>query len=263
MAQLIPSLNTCLPKMTAGEKRFTRLLLELLEDDYLIWYDIPFGKQRRYADFMLLHPARGLLFLEVRDWKPEQLQDIRAGDIALLTDTGVRNVPNPLEQARQQMMQVVNRLLNDPQLRTRAGHQAERLLFPTGYGTVFTNITQAELLQGMPEGLLDKLLPSQRVLCEEDLLASVDAEQFQTRLWNMFNQQTTRKLSLPQIDRLRWHLFPELRLPTQGGFFDAKPPLLSHCRNSSASSICSRNKWRAVSVRGTASFMVWLVPARR
>ena len=227
MAQLIPSLNTCLPKMTAGEKRFARRLLELLEDDYLIWYDIPFGKQRRYADFMLLHPARGLLFLEVRDWKPEQLQDIRAGDIALLTDTGVRNVPNPLEQARQQMMQVVNRLLHDPQLRTRAGHQAERLLFPTGHGAVFTNITQAELLQGMPEGLLDKLLPSQRVLCEEDLMASVDAEQFQTRLWNMFKQQTTRKLSLPQIDRLRWHLFPELRLPTQGGFFDAKPPVLS------------------------------------
>jgi hypothetical protein len=34
MAELIPSLNTCLPKMTAGEKRFARRLQELLEDDY-------------------------------------------------------------------------------------------------------------------------------------------------------------------------------------------------------------------------------------
>jgi len=227
MAQLIPSLNTCLPKMTAGEKRFARRLLDLLEDDYLIWYDIPLGKQRRYADFMLLHPARGLLFLEVRDWKPEQLQDIHAADISLLTDTGVRTVANPLEQARQQSMQVVNRLLQDPQLRMRAGHQAERLVFPVGHGAVFTNITQAELLQGMPEGLSEKLLPVQRVLYEEDLLDSVDAEQLQTRLWNMFNQHAARKLSLPQIDRLRWHLFPELRLPTQGGFFDVKPPVLS------------------------------------
>ena len=64
MAQLIPSLDTCLPKMTAGEKRVARRLLEWLEDDYIVWYNYPVGKQRRYSDFMVLHPARGLLFLE-------------------------------------------------------------------------------------------------------------------------------------------------------------------------------------------------------
>ena len=96
--------------MTAAEKRVARRLLDLLEDDYLLWYDLPFAKQRRYSDFMLLHPARGLLFLEVRDWKPEQLRDISATEVSLLTDTGVRSVPNPLEVARQQAMQVVNQI---------------------------------------------------------------------------------------------------------------------------------------------------------
>ncbi|RYZ12082.1 MAG: NERD domain-containing protein, partial [Myxococcaceae bacterium] len=36
MATLIPSLNQCLGRMQAGEKRFARRLEEKLEDDYLL-----------------------------------------------------------------------------------------------------------------------------------------------------------------------------------------------------------------------------------
>ena len=73
MAQLIPNLNTCLSRMTPGEKRLARRLEALLDDDYLVWYDIPVGRKNRYPDFIILHPARGLLFLEVKDWKLENL----------------------------------------------------------------------------------------------------------------------------------------------------------------------------------------------
>lgn len=51
MAKLIPSLNSCLSRMTSGEKRFARRLEALLEDDYLCWFDIPLGDKRRYPDF--------------------------------------------------------------------------------------------------------------------------------------------------------------------------------------------------------------------
>lgn len=44
MAELIPSLSTCLRNMTSGQKRFARILEKLLEDDYLCWYDIPLGR---------------------------------------------------------------------------------------------------------------------------------------------------------------------------------------------------------------------------
>lgn len=223
MAHLIPSLDTCLPKMTAGEKRVARRLIEWLEDDYLLWYDYPLGKQRRYSDFMLLHPARGLLFLEVRDWKFEQLQEVGASEFRVLTETGPRSVPNPLEEARQHCMQVVNRLLRDPQLRMQAGRQAETLVFPVGHAVLFTQLSQQQLAAGLPEGLRDKILPEQRVLCMDDLHADIDIERFQQRLWNLFTRQSPRKLTLPQIDRLRWHLFPELRLDPQGRFFDTAP----------------------------------------
>ena len=58
MAEIIPMLNSStLGRMTPGEKRVARRLQSLLEDDYLVWYDIPVGKSRRYPDFIILHPA--------------------------------------------------------------------------------------------------------------------------------------------------------------------------------------------------------------
>ena len=60
--------------MSSGEKRVAYALKKLLENDYIVWYDIPVGKQRRYPDFIILHPSRGILFLEIKDWKPETLK---------------------------------------------------------------------------------------------------------------------------------------------------------------------------------------------
>lgn len=69
MATLIPSLNSCLGRMTSSEKRFAYRLEKLLEDDYLCWYDVTVGVKRRRPDFLVLNPQRGLLALEVKDWK--------------------------------------------------------------------------------------------------------------------------------------------------------------------------------------------------
>jgi len=52
--------------MTPGEKRLARRLEALLDDDYMVWYDIPVGRKNRYPDFIVRDPARGLLFLEVK-----------------------------------------------------------------------------------------------------------------------------------------------------------------------------------------------------
>jgi hypothetical protein len=69
MATLIPALNSCLSQMTAGEKRLAARLEAKLEDDYLLWYDVPIGPKQLHPDFIVLHPSRGLFILEVKDWK--------------------------------------------------------------------------------------------------------------------------------------------------------------------------------------------------
>lgn len=44
---------------------------------------------------------------------------------------------------------------------------------------------------------------------------SVDIEDFQKCLWDMMSYCFNRKLTQPQIDRVRWHLFPEIRMNPQ------------------------------------------------
>jgi hypothetical protein len=209
--------------MTSGEKRVARRLESLLEDDYLCWYDIPLGDKRRYPDFVILHPARGLLFLEVKDWKPETLKKLTKTEVEILTANGRKWVANPLEQARQCSYQVLKILERDPQLLQQTEKYQGRLCFPYGWGVVLTNISRSTLERGIPEHLRATALPDHLVICKDEMTESVDPEVFQQRLWNMFNYRFGEKLSLPQIDRIRWHLFPEIRIDSeQMGLFEAQ-----------------------------------------
>ncbi|WP_444943318.1 3'-5' exonuclease [Microbulbifer sp. ZKSA006] len=212
MAKLIPALGSCLAKMTSGERRFARRLEALLEDDYLCWFDIPLGEKRRYPDFIILHPSRGILFLEVKDWKPSSVKRISHSEVELETPSGRKKVSNPIEQARQCSYQVLKVLEADPQLQQAMGKHKGKLCFPYGYGVVFSNITRKQLDKGIPEEYRDKLLPSHLLICRDEMTESVSAEEFQERLWGMFNYQFGNKLTLPQIDRIRWYLFPEIRI---------------------------------------------------
>jgi hypothetical protein len=217
MATLIPSLNSCLSRMQAGEKRFARRLETHLEDDYLCWYEVPVGRRQRYSDFIVLHAARGLLLLEVKDWKLDTIQTIDKVSATLLTNAGVKTVSNPLEQVRQCTYQLIQRLERDPQLVHPSGPYKGKLCFPYGYGVVFTRITREQFNSS---GMCD-VLPEHQVLCRDEMTETTDAEAFQKRLWNMFNCTFSRQMTLPEIDRVRWHVFPEVRI-SQGTFLKEK-----------------------------------------
>lgn len=45
MATLIPALGSCTARMTAGERRLAQRLEDKLDEDYLLWYDVPVGPQ--------------------------------------------------------------------------------------------------------------------------------------------------------------------------------------------------------------------------
>ncbi len=213
MAEIIPPLNRqTLGRMTSGEKRVAERLRDLLEDDYLVWYDIPVGRERRYPDFIILHPSRGLLFLEVKDWKPSSLKRINKSEVSLLTPQGLVTRPHPLEQARAYTYRVVDMLTRDPSLRQADGPHRGKLVMPWGWGVVFTNISRRQIEQAIPEADRERILPDHLVIYKDEIVPSVDPEAFQEQLWGMFNYQFGGRLTLPQIDRIRWHLFPEIRI---------------------------------------------------
>lgn len=217
MTTLIPSYSTCASRMTPGERRFAQRLEAKLEDDYLCWFDVPIGQSMRHPDFVVLHPKRGLLILEVKDWKLDTIQSITKSDVSLLTPKGLVHAPNPLEQARQYAHAVVNVLDKDPQLVFSSGRMQGKLQFPWAYGVVLANISRKQF----ENTDLGDVLESHRVICQDEMVESVEMEAFQKRMWEMFTVGGYGKLGLPQIDRVRWHMFPEIRLPgKQGGLFD-------------------------------------------
>ena len=216
MATLIPTRNSCLPRMTGGEKRVSERLEQKLEDDYLLWYDVPVGLKQRHPDFVVFHPRRGLLVLEVKDWKADTIRHADSTQFTLVTARGLVKEANPLLQARAYALEIGVVLERDPALRHPEGSRhAGKLIMPWGWGVVLANITRKQF----DEGGLGEVLPEHLVICRDELYETVDAEAFQQRLWAMFPQVYPVALTLPQIDRVRWHLFPELRVEAGSGQF--------------------------------------------
>ena len=204
----------------AGERRVLHQLKRCLEDDYLVWHDIPIGPKARQPDFVILSPRWGVLLLEVKDWRRAALGRGTRDSVELHTARGIVTQPHPLRQARDVTMELVDLMKADPALVHADGPFAGRLLFPYGWGVVFARIRRAEV-----EGSdFHELFPESRTLLRDDLDDSVDPAAFQRRLWGMFTVTYPYTLTLPQRDRIRWHLFPEVRLETQAALpFDEAP----------------------------------------
>lgn len=214
MAKLIPAFSSVASKMTAGERRFAQRLESHLEDDYLCWYGVPVGSRALHPDFLILNPRRGLLVLEVKDWKVDTIRSMDRVSATLLIEGRQKQTSNPLEQAKQYAYGVKDLLERDPALVSEPGSAFQgRLAFPWGYGVVLTNISRKTFTE---TGLSD-VIPPERVICQDEMVEVVEAEAFQRRLWAMFGASFRCLLALPQIERIRWHLFPEVRI-SQGTF---------------------------------------------
>lgn len=201
--------------MTSGERRLAERLEQKLDEDYLLWYDVPVGPMRTHPDFVIIHPRRGILILETKDWKLETILKAsrQAWDIA--PDGQHKVVKNPLEQARHGAIQVVRALEKDAQLVHDDGPHKGKLAFPWGHGVVFTNITRKQFT----DAGLDQALDPHYAICKDEMLESAEPEQFQQRLWQMFPHAFGKVISLPQLERVRWIMFPEVRVPVQAGLF--------------------------------------------
>jgi len=220
VAVLIPALGSCVSRMTSGEKRLAERLEQKLDDDYLMWYDVPVGPKQSHPDFVILHPRRGLLILEVKDWRLDTIHKATRQYWEIIPDGNSKVVINPLAQARHCAIQVVNALERDKQLIQSTGHHAGKLAFPWGHGVVLTRITRKQF----DAAGLDQAIEPHLVICQDEMLESVEDEAFQKRLWDMFPHAFGGAMSLPQLDRVRWIMFPEVRVLSQDSLFDDQDP---------------------------------------
>ena len=165
-----------------------------------------------------MHPQYGIIILEIKDWRlGGTLQHLDHHEATLNIHGQIIKQKNPLEQARDYATAVVDILKTDPQLIWAEGRYQGKLLFPWACGVVLTNITRKEYEQtDLPE-----VIDPRFIVFKDDMADTVDSMAFQEQLWGMFPFNAKGMLTLPQIDRVRWHLFPEVRLPyKQVSLFD-------------------------------------------
>lgn len=215
MAVLIPALGACAGRMTAGERRLAERLEQKLDADYLLWYDVPVGPKQTHPDFVLIHPRRGILILETKDWRLDTIREASKQSWTILANGLPKVIANPATQARHCAIQVVNALERDAALTFPEGPYQGKLAFPWGSGVVFTNITRKQFV----DAELDQTIDSHLAICKDEMLEAVEPEEFQHRLWNMFPHSFGMAISLPQLDRVRWIMFPEVRVPAQASLF--------------------------------------------
>jgi hypothetical protein len=191
-----------------GERALLQQLQRCLSDEDMVWYKLPIGPQARQPDFLVLSPSQGLLLLEVRHWKRQTLAHANGDSVVLKTKQGRVTEANPLRKARDYAKELAATMARDPALTHDQGPFAGRLRFPYGWGVVFSGLTAKEV-----EGLeFHRLFPSHRVLMRDDLGSSVKPAMFLSNLWGMFSMTEPHRLTLPERDRVRWHLFPDLRV---------------------------------------------------
>lgn len=201
MATLIPDFDETQTAFGAGERHFAQRLREMPDDTCLCWHKAPIGAGGRYPDFIVLDPRHGLLVLQVRDWKIEQLRNANTLQVQLDQAGETARLPNPLHEARAYARALARVLGKDPLLLEIATSGAE-----SNYGLVLTEISRDELHKAG----LHHALSGDRILCKDDL--ALPPELFGRRLSELMGTSRTQPLSASQMTRIRHLLFPDVRV---------------------------------------------------
>lgn len=220
MALFPQGLSAVDARCNTGERRVLQQLRRCLDDDSLVWFDVPIGPAARQPDFVVLSPRQGLLLLEVKDWKRASLGDATPDRATLHTARGAVTVPNPLRQARDVALELVDLMRRDAALVHADGPFRGQLLFPYGWGVAFANLRAADVAGSD----FHSVYPAHKVLLRDDFDDRLPVAALQQRLWGLFTVHYPHTLTLPQRDRIRWHLFPEIRMARQVALdFDGSP----------------------------------------
>ncbi|WP_139991867.1 3'-5' exonuclease [Paenibacillus paridis] len=213
MAYMIPEVIRT--SATTGERLLFRTLKDHLPSDYVVYYEPEI--QGRRPDFVIIGPDLGLVVLEVKDYTKSTLYQINQDEWLLHTSSGrMETVKNPYKQARDNARHVVDQLKKDHNLIQLEGNYSGRLKFAYGFGTVFTRMKQEDFIKYD----LYSVISPQFVLCRDEIDQDEDifsAEILIEKIQGMFTIWSHRKyvLSEDDIQAIRYHLFPEVRISAE------------------------------------------------
>jgi hypothetical protein len=162
MAEMCPD---ALPRRaTKGEEK-TYAALKNLPDDYKVYYE-PVIDDRR-PDFIVIAPDLGVLVIEVKGWRIDDIAGGNDSEVILFHDGMQRREQHPIEQARGYMWRLVNSCKKHPYLGTLLNKDG-RFIFPFGYLAILPYIT-SEQLKKDPERDFSTIFHESRTITRDTL----------------------------------------------------------------------------------------------
>lgn len=218
MAITIP--ETIRSSATTGERLFFRTLKTYLPDDYIVYFEPDI--QGRRPDFVIIGPDLGIVVLEVKDYTKNTLFQINHDEWHIVATSGDQAViKSPMKQARDNMFHVVDTLKKDKSLIQLDGKYKFQLKFPYGHGVVFTRMNSRDFIK---DGLYSVIEPNLSLTRDEidPEKEGFSEEVLMEKILNMFVVPFRLKesLSIEDINAIRYHLFPEVRISAE-----FKPPV--------------------------------------
>ncbi|RDI38000.1 3'-5' exonuclease [Falsibacillus pallidus] len=200
---------------TAGERLLFRTLKTYLPEDFIVYYEPEIHGKR--PDFVIIGPDLGLIVLEVKDYTKNTILQINHDEWLLHTSTGSQTaVKSPLKQAREYVFHIADFLKKDKNLINLEGKYKYQLKFPFGFGAVFTRLTQKDFIENDLYSVIepsfcltrDEIDPEKEGFSEEILIE---------KILNMFSvpYRLREPLTKGEIDTIRFHLFPEVRISAE------------------------------------------------
>lgn len=213
MAITIP--ETIRSTATTGERLFFRTLKTYLPDDYIVYFEPEI--QGRRPDFVIIGPDLGILVLEVKDYTKNTLWQINHEEWHIVATSGDQAIiKSPMKQARDNMFHLVDMLKKDKNLVQLDGKYKFSLKFPYGHGVVFTRMYSKDFIK---EGLYSVIEPN---LCFTRDEIDPEKDEFSEeilmeKILNMFvvPYRLKESLSMEDINAIRYHLFPEVRISAE------------------------------------------------
>ncbi|WML48477.1 3'-5' exonuclease [Neobacillus sp. PS3-34] len=200
---------------TMGERLLFRTLKTYLPDDYIVYFEPEI--QGRRPDFVIIGPDLGLIVLEVKDYTKNTLFQLNHDEWHIVTTSGDQAViKSPMKQARDNMFRVVDALKKDKSLVQLDGKFKFQLKFPYGHGVVFTRLFSKDMV----ENSLYSIIEPHLCLTRDEI--DPDKEEFSEdvlieKILNMFvvPYRLREPLSMDDINAIRYHLFPEVRISAE------------------------------------------------
>ena len=199
---------------TEGEKQFYRFLQKAVKPDakHIAWYtpDID-GKE---PDFLLFSRDVGIVVFEVKDWNINQIRAADPHHFTLQIGRKIEKRKNPLQQAREYLYDVMDRIRKDGQLLSNDPAFLGKPKIPLGAGVVFPNINKLDYVKNGFDQVIgtdlaffwDDLHPESDIC--RDTSGNCLAQTLQAKLPAKFNFNLKDR----EIDHLKQLIFPTVKI---------------------------------------------------